>query len=63
MNAINYKEFQTTGSNLSSAVHTMDVYITSQISRCTELTADFIDALEYDALDRAQACVTFGGAL
>lgn len=56
--AINHKEFETE-TVLSNAIHAMDIYLTSQIARHSgELTVDFLDSLEFDALDRAQTIIS-----
>ena len=56
---LNTNEFKVAGSVVSDAVRAMDLFITSQIARNSgELTVEFLDDLEFSALDRAQTIIS-----
>ena len=59
MKMLNTNEFKVAGSVVSDAVRAMDLFITSQIARNSgELTVEFLDDLEFSALDRAQTIIS-----
>jgi len=59
MKMLNTNEFKVAGNLVSDAVRAMDLFITSQIARNSgELTVEFLDDLEFSALDRAQTIIS-----
>jgi hypothetical protein len=57
---LNHKEFGKSETVLAMAIHAMDIFLTSQIARHNgEITVEFLDELEFDALDRAQTIISF----
>jgi len=59
MKMLNTNEFKVAGNLVSDAIRAMDLFITSSVARHSgEFTVEFIDELEFTALDRAQTIIS-----